>query len=291
MKPHTFRYNYESELEITIKKMVKDALCEDLNSEHSGSDITAELIPETTISNASLISRETGIFCGREWFAEVFKQLDQNVEITWGVKDGDVLSPDMEICQLDGSARSILTGERVAMNFVQTLSATATLTHKYVKLLEGTTCRLLDTRKTLPGFRLAQKYAVKCGGGHNHRIGLFDAYLIKENHIMACGGINNAITKARENYPNAPIEIEVENLDEFKTALQAGAEVIMLDNFSNEDKLKAVEINSGKAALEASGNIDERTIMSVAETGVDYISVGAITKHIQALDLSLRLLS
>ncbi len=291
MKPHTFRYDYKLVLTDTIKQMVKIALAEDLNTDKGGSDITAELIPESHHVTASLICREQGILCGKEWFNEVFRQVDPDVNIKWSADDGDNLTADQELCTLQGSARAIMTGERSAMNFLQTLSGTATETGKYVNKLKGTDCRLLDTRKTLPGFRLAQKYAVTCGGGYNHRTGLFDAFLIKENHILACGGIKKAIQQANKNYPEHPVEVEVEDLGEFRQALVAGADVIMLDNFSNEDKVQAVELNQGRVALEASGNITLETLAKVAKTGVDYISIGAITKNISALDLSLRVIT
>ena len=291
MKPHTFRFNYQDALHQTIIQMVQNALAEDLNSLEGGSDITAELIPETAMVKASLICREAGILCGKDWFDQVFEQLDSSITINWSVNDGDKLIANMELCQLEGPARAILTGERCAMNFLQTLSGTATTTNLYVAALSGTDCRLLDTRKTIPGFRLAQKYAVTCGGGHNHRIGLFDAFLIKENHIIACGGMSEAISQARLNHPEHPIEVEVENLAEYELALTAGANVIMLDNFSDQDKVTAVKRNNTQCALEASGNISLEIIESVAKTGVDYISVGAITKNVQSLDLSLRLLS
>jgi len=271
--------------------MVMVALAEDLNTANGGSDITAELIPEEHDVTASLISREPGILCGKEWFDEVFRQIDADVSIKWSADDGDDLTADQVLCTLQGSARAILTGERSAMNFLQTLSGTATETRKYVKKLQGTDCRLLDTRKTLPGFRLAQKYAVTCGGGYNHRTGLFDAFLIKENHIFACGGIDKAIQQANQNHPEHPVEVEVEDLGEFQLALDAGGDVVMLDNFSNKDKVEAVMLNQGCAALEASGNITLDTLSEVAKTGVDYISIGAITKNISALDLSLRVIN
>ncbi|MCP4272153.1 MAG: carboxylating nicotinate-nucleotide diphosphorylase [Gammaproteobacteria bacterium] len=291
MKPHTFRYDYKLVLTDTIKQMVKIALAEDLNTDKGGSDITAELIPESHHVTASLVCRKQGILCGKEWFNEVFRQVDPDVNIKWSADDGDNLTADQELCTLQGSARAIMTGERSAMNFLQTLSGTATETGKYVTKLEGTDCRLLDTRKTLPGFRLAQKYAVTCGGGYNHRTGLFDAFLIKENHILTCGGIKKAIQQANKNYPEHPVEVEVEDLGEFRQALVAGADVIMLDNFSNEDKVKAVALNQEHVALEASGNITLETLAKVAKTGVDYISIGAITKNISALDLSLRVIT
>ncbi|MFT5452278.1 MAG: nicotinate-nucleotide pyrophosphorylase (carboxylating) [Enterobacterales bacterium] len=292
MKPHTFRFDYLDSLNGTIKQMVEIALAEDLNSSaiNKGVDITAELIPEAHRVVASLISREEGIVCGTDWVNEVFRQLGDEVKINWKVKDGDKLEANSELCTLEGPARVILTGERASMNFLQTLSGTATVTGLYVAELAGTACRLLDTRKTLPGFRLAQKYAVTCGGGHNHRIGLFDAFLIKENHILACGGIDNAVGQANRNHPGHPVEVEVESLGELDSALKAGADVVMLDNFSLEDMVSAVGRNNHQAALEASGNITLKTLAGVAKTGVDYISVGAITKNIQALDLSLRIL-
>ena len=291
MKPHTFRFDYKLALTDTITKMVKEALAEDLNTLEHGTDITAALIPEQQNIKASLICREEGILCGKDWFNEVFKQLDSTISIKWNVDDGDELTANMEICQLEGSARAILTGERAAMNFLQTLSGTATVTTKYAAKLIGTDCRLLDTRKTIPGFRLAQKYAVTCGGGHNHRIGLFDAFLIKENHILACGGIDKAVRQANESHPEHPVEVEVESIDELTLALDAGADVVMLDNFTNDEKVQAVRINADRAVLEASGDITLDNLAEVAKTGVDYISVGAITKHIRALDLSLRVKS
>ncbi len=291
MKTHTSRYNYKLVLTDTVKQMVSIALAEDLNTANNGSDITAELIPEAHHVTASLICREPGILCGKEWFNEVFRQIDPDVVINWLADDGDNLIADQGLCTLQGPARAIMTGERSAMNFLQALSGTATETGKYVAKLEGTNCRLLDTRKTLPGFRLAQKYAVTCGGGYNHRIGLFDVFLIKENHILACGGIDKAIRQANRNHPEHPVEVEVEDLDEFQLAVDAGADVIMLDNFSNEDKVKAVTFNQKHVVLEASGNITLETLAKVAKTGVDYISIGAITKNISALDLSLRVIS
>jgi len=291
MKPHTFRYDYQPALAQTIKQMVQQALAEDLNTLEDGTDITAELIPELQQIKATLISREAGILCGKDWFNAVFKQLDGDVKINWMADDGDRLNAGMEICRLQGSARAILTGERTAMNLLQTLSGTATVTAQYVAQLAGSNCRLLDTRKTIPGFRLAQKYAVTCGGGHNHRIGLFDAFLIKENHILACGGIAKAVKQANDNHPEHPVEVEVENLAELEQALNAGADVIMLDNFSNDDKIAAVRLNQGRSALEASGDITLETLATVAKTGVDYISVGAITKNVNALDLSLRVVN
>ena len=289
MKPHTFRHDYSVILAANIETRVRQALHEDLNSSDQKSDITAQLIPKNTNVSGILICREEGILCGKDWFNEVFRQLDSNIVVDWFVSDGDKLTPNLKLCDVTGPARAILSGERTAMNFLQTLSGTATETSRYVSKIQDTNCRLLDTRKTLPGLRLAQKYAVVTGGGYNHRIGLFDAYLIKENHIIACGSIENAIKQANKLHPEHPVEIEVENLVEFEKALEAGADVIMLDNFSLVEQCEATKINRGKAALEASGNINLDTIGAIAKTGIDYISVGAITKNVTALDLSLRL--
>ncbi len=276
-------------LEDDIKLNVQCALIEDLGGKlDKNLDVTAQLIPEGTINEATVITRESGIFCGKEWVCEVYRQLGGNVEITWFVEDGDVIEPSQKLFSLKGDARTMLTAERTTLNFVQTLSGVATLTNSYVKAIAGTSCRLLDTRKTVPGLRTALKYAVKCGGGHNHRIGLFDMYLIKENHIMACGGIAKAIEKAHELNPGKRVEVEVESLKELKEALDAKADVIMLDNFDFEMMVEAVKITDHKAELEISGNVTLETISRFAETGVDYISVGALTKHVRALDLSMR---
>jgi len=251
-------------------------------------DITANLIPADARNTATLITREHGVFCGQAWAEEVFKQLGGEVKIDWHVQDGDQVKPNQILCTLEGPARALLTGERNAMNFIQTLSGCASITAQYAKQLEGTECRLLDTRKTIPGLRSALKYAVACGGGFNHRIGVFDAYLIKENHIIACGGITQAISTAKQLNPGKPVEVETESLQELEEAIQAGADIIMLDNFSIEMMREAVAINAGRAALENSGNVTLETIGDYARTGVDYISVGALTKHIKALDLSMR---
>lgn len=272
-----------------ITRMVSDTLKEDLGGTlDPNADITASLIPADTTNTATLITREAGVFCGVAWAEEVFKQLGGEVTIDWQVQDGDTLEPNQVICTLTGPARILLTGERNAMNFIQTLSGCATETARYVKALEGTHCKLLDTRKTLPGLRYALKYAVSCGGGFNHRIGVYDAYLIKENHIIACGGLEKAIQTAKALNPGKPVEIETESLDELSRAIDAGADIVMLDNFSVEMMLEAVKINQGRAALENSGNVTMETLRTYAETGVDYISVGALTKHIKALDLSMR---
>lgn len=284
-------------LENDIRLAVKAALDEDLGQGGANADITAELIPEDKIAEATLITREEGVFCGKAWAEQVFNQLGGTVAIHWHVDDGDLVVPNQVLCELSGPARAILTGERTAMNFIQTLSGVASLTKIYVDKLAGTDCRLLDTRKTIPGLRTAQKYAVTCGGGKNHRIGLYDAFLIKENHIMACGGIKAAIDKARSLHPTKPVEVEVESLDELTQALDAGSDIIMLDNFDITMMLEAVSINDGYKArgggakLEVSGNVTLDTLGEFAKTGVDFISVGALTKHVRAMDLSLRLKS
>lgn len=267
-----------------IQSQVKLALLEDIGQQ----DLTADLIPETTQAKARLICRENGVLCGRDWFASVFAQLDPAIEIDWQKHDGDPLLANDVICEMTGSARHILTGERTAMNFMQTLSATASLTRLYADALDGLPVALLDTRKTLPGYRMAQKYAVRCGGGVNHRFGLFDAILIKENHIQAAGSIAASVQQARTLHPTVSVEVEVENLDELQQALDAQADIILLDNFSLNDLSQAVAINQGRTKLEASGGITLANIRQLAETGVDRISVGALTKDIQALDLSLR---
>ena len=289
-------------LQQDIRRAVRAALLEDLgdaltalDQPDASADITAQLIPADRISTARVITREAGVFCGQPWVDEVFAQLGGEVKVEWKVQDGERLAPNQELFRLHGPARVLLTGERNALNFVQTLSGVATLTARYVAELEGTDCRLLDTRKTLPGLRSAQKYAVTCGGGKNHRIGLYDAFLIKENHIMACGGIRQAVDTARSLYPNKPVEVEVESLEELALALDSGTDIIMLDNFDITKMVEAVEMNNqykakgAGAKLEVSGNVTLDTLAEFAKTGVDYISVGALTKHVRALDLSLRL--
>ena len=279
-------------IEQEIAQSVSLALNEDLNGLSAAEgDITANLIPEDKRSKATVITRDDAVFCGKAWTQEVFRQLGDQVTITWHVKDGDFVLANSPLFTLQGPARTLLTGERTALNFIQTLSGIATTTKYYSDLIASTQCKLLDTRKTLPGLRNASKYAVVCGGGFNHRIGLYDAYLIKENHIMACGGIKQAITVANQQHPERWVEVEVESIDELKQALDAGAQRIMLDNFSIAMMLEAVAINKGnsrQADLEVSGNVDNTTILSYAETGVDYISVGALTKHVHAVDLSMR---
>ena len=282
-------------LQQDISRAVRAALLEDLgdaltalDQPDASADITAQLIPVDRISTARVITREAGVFCGQPWVDEVFAQLGGEVKVEWKVQDGERLSPNQELFRLHGPARVLLTGERNALNFVQTLSGVATLTARYVAELAGTECRLLDTRKTLPGLRTAQKYAVTCGGGKNHRIGLYDAYLIKENHILACGGIAPAIAQARHLNPGKPVEVEVESLAELEQALAALADIVMLDNFDIPMMKEAVHLNQGRAKLEVSGNVTLDTLASYAATGVDFISVGALTKHVRALDLSMR---
>lgn len=282
-------------LQQDIRRAVRAALLEDLgdaltarDQPDASADITAQLIPADRISTARVITREAGVFCGQPWVDEVFTQLGGDVQVEWLVQDGEVLTPNQELFRLHGPARTLLTGERNALNFVQTLSGVATLTARYVAELAGTDCRLLDTRKTLPGLRSAQKYAVTCGGGKNHRIGLYDAYLIKENHILACGGIAQAIAEARRLNPGKPVEVEVESLAELTQALAAHADIVMLDNFDVPMMREAVALNQGLAKLEVSGNVTLDTLAEYAATGVDFISVGALTKHVRALDLSMR---
>ncbi|WP_446809545.1 carboxylating nicotinate-nucleotide diphosphorylase [Methylomonas sp. 2BW1-5-20] len=259
-------------------------LAEDIGS----GDITAKIIPASTRAQATVLTREPMVLCGRAWFEAVFQQLSPEVVIEWLRNEGDAVPADTLLCRLNGPARALLTGERTALNLLQTLSATATITRRYADAVAGTGCKVLDTRKTLPGLRVAQKYAVKCGGCFNHRIGLFDAVLIKENHIIAAGSISEAVRLARS-YGDEPVEVEVENLEEFAQALAALPNRIMLDNFSLADMSIAVERNRGTVELEASGNITLENIRSVAETGVDYISIGALTKNLAAVDLSMRI--
>jgi nicotinate-nucleotide pyrophosphorylase (carboxylating) len=272
-----------------IQQSVKIALQEDIGT----GDLTGELIAKDYQCSAALISREKAIFCGTAWFNETFKQVDSTVQIEWHIQDGDVCQINQVLCTLHGLARSLFTAERTAMNFVQTLSATATQTSIYVAKVKNTHCQILDTRKTLPGLRLAQKYAVTQGGGYNHRAGLYDAILIKENHVQSCGGIKPALKQAYKIVsamtPKPLVEIEVENLNEFKEALAMNVQRMLLDNFSIAELEQAVLINQGQSELEASGNITLATVESYAQTGVDFISIGAITKHIKALDLSLRI--
>jgi len=270
-----------------ISTQVKLALQEDINT----GDVTADLIPKENQSSATVICRDDAILSGVAWFNEVFQQIDNNVEVEWKFKDGDTINANSVLCRLSGNARAILSGERAALNFVQTLSATATLTNQFVTKIAGTKTKILDTRKTLPNLRDAQKYAVLCGGGRNHRIGLYDMILIKENHIMAAGSITKAVAQAKVLHPSIKVEVETENLEEFREASKAGADIIMLDNFELGLMKEAVEENKdngGIIKLEASGGVNLETVSGIAETGVDFISVGQITKDIYAVDLSMR---
>lgn len=267
-----------------IDSQVKLALLEDIGQQ----DLTANLIPADASASARLITREDAVLCGRDWFQAVFSQLDPHIDIQWHAADGDRLQADSTICTIAGPARAILTGERTAMNFLQTLSATATLSGRYADAVAGLPVKVLDTRKTLPGWRVAQKYAVRCGGCFNHRFGLFDGILIKENHIHAAGSITGAVSQAKSLGAGVDIEVEVENLDELEQALQAGAGIVLLDNFNLSQLKQAVALSQHRALLEASGGIGLDTIREIAETGVDRISVGALTKDIRAVDLSLR---
>lgn len=282
---------------------VQRALAEDIG----GGDITALLIPEDSASEATIISRENAVICGIPWVNEVFRQLDPGIALDWAAADGDNIIANQTLCHLKGNSRALLTGERTALNFLQTLSGTATVSRQYAQLVEHSSTRILDTRKTLPGLRLAQKYAVRTGGCHNHRMGLYDAFLIKENHIAACGGIGKAVARARERAPGKPVEVEVENLEECRAALDAGVERIMLDNFTPAQIEAAVtlrntlgkEPRSGEhgaadqnatTAFEVSGNIDKHSLATYRTPGVDFISSGAITKHCHAVDFSMRIL-
>ncbi|MCK8517106.1 carboxylating nicotinate-nucleotide diphosphorylase [Methylonatrum kenyense] len=267
-----------------IEGEVRRALQEDIGP----GDLTAELIPADRQMAASVITREAAVLCGTAWFDTVFRVLDPAVEITWQAGDGDRISADQLLCTLNGPARAILTGERTALNFLQTLSGTATAARQYVDAVAGTGVQILDTRKTIPGLRLAQKYAAACGGCRNHRIGLFDAILIKENHIAAAGSITSAVEAARKHHPGVHVEVETEDLAELREALAAGADSVMLDDYSLTDMKKARQSAGPDHPLEASGSVSLETIRTVAETGVSYISVGAITKHLRAVDLSMR---
>ena len=274
----------QSLLEQTIQINIEQALQEDIGD----GDITALLTPENEQAIANILSRENMILAGQPWVNALIQAFDANVQITWLKQDGDQVEANEVFLQLSGSARSLLTVERPALNFIQTLSAVATKTAQYVQQLEGLNTKLLDTRKTLPGLRIAQKYAVAVGGGQNHRLGLFDAFLIKENHIMAAGGITLAIQQAHQIAPNKPVEVEVETWDELNQALDAGADIVMLDNFSQQQMIDAVKHVAGRCKLEASGNITIENLRHVATTGVDYISMGVLTKDVTAIDLSMR---
>jgi nicotinate-nucleotide pyrophosphorylase (carboxylating) len=270
-----------------IPDQVRRALAEDIGT----GDVTALMIPPDTLARAKLITREPMVVCGTAWFDETFRQLDARVVVDWRTAEGDLVPAGSVLCELRGSARAMLTGERTAMNFLQTLSGTATLTRRYADAVAGTGCQVLDTRKTLPGLRDAQKYAVRCGGGRNHRMGLYDMVLIKENHIVAAGSVEAALARARAVAPGVPVEIEVETLDEFAAALAARPDIIMLDEFTDGDMRSAVQMNKAAGEpvrLEASGGVDLESLRRVAATGVNYISIGSLTKHLRAIDLSMR---
>lgn len=269
-------------------QMIINQVANSLDEDVGSGDISAELIDQSTLLDTELLVREDAVLCGRPWFDEVFRQCDDAVKVNWLATDGDSVKAGQVICEISGNARAILTAERSALNFLQTLSATATETRRYTDLISDSECRILDTRKTIPQLRHAQKYAVICGGGNNHRIGLFDAYLIKENHLAACGSIALAVTKARQMNPQKLIEVEVENLGQLEQAIDAGVNRALLDNFSLSQIEQAVSINQKRIELEASGNIDEQSLRDIADTGVDFVSIGALTKHIRAIDFSLR---
>ena len=269
-----------------IINQVANALDEDVGS----GDISAELVEADTQLRTQLLVREDAVLCGIPWFDEVFRQCDPAIGTRWQNRDGDAVSADTVICEVSGPARPLLTGERCALNFLQTLSGTATATRAYAKKIAHTRCRVLDTRKTIPQLRIAQKYAVRCGGGENHRIGLFDAYLIKENHLAACGGIADAVERARQLNPDRLLEVEVEDLDQLQQSIDAGVDRALLDNFSIDLLREAVGLNRRRIQLEASGDINADTLVAVAETGVDFVSIGALTKHLRAIDYSLRFL-
>jgi nicotinate-nucleotide pyrophosphorylase (carboxylating) len=271
-----------------IQEVVARALAEDVGP----GDVTADLVPAGCGARAKVVSREDAVLCGTDWFDEVFAQLDPAVAIEWTVGDGARIRAGTELCRLDGPARPLLTGERTALNFLQTLSGTATMARRYADAVEGTGCRVLDTRKTLPGLRAAQKYAVACGGATNHRRGLYDALLVKENHILAAGGIGASLAAARAAHPGLTVEIEVESLDELEAALDGGADIVLLDNFAPETLREAVARTRARPGcltrLEASGNVELENVRRIAETGVDFVSVGGLTKHLRAVDLSMR---
>lgn len=273
-----------AQLQADIERSVRWALEEDIGS----GDITAELIPAGRPATATVITREAAVLCGRPWVNEVFRQLDPSVQLEWAVEDGNRIAPNQVLVTLHGPARSLLTGERTALNFLQTLSGTATTARSYADLVAGTGVTVLDTRKTIPGLRTAQKYAVRCGGCENHRMGLYDAFLIKENHIAACGGIVEAVAKARELYPARPTEVEVESLEEVMQALAAEADIIMLDNFSDSEAIQAIQEIAGRTKVEISGNLSAETIGKVCNLKPDYVSAGALTKNILSIDLSMR---
>jgi nicotinate-nucleotide pyrophosphorylase (carboxylating) len=271
-----------------LADQVARALAEDVGA----GDLTAALVPAERAGRATVITREDAVICGQPWFDEVFRQLDSSVRVAWDVAEGSAVAAGQRLCQLAGPARPLLTGERTALNFLQSLSGTATTARRWADLLVGLPCRVLDTRKTIPGLRRAQKYAVRRGGGSNHRMGLYDGILVKENHIMAAGSIAAAVTAARMAGASVPVEVEVETLDELRQALDAGADMALLDEFTLDELRAAVAMNRshprGPVKLEASGSVTLKTLRPIAETGVDFISVGSLTKHLRAVDLSMR---
>lgn len=291
---------YQTELNAHIQANVTTALLEDLRllsrkrhgekpAEFLSLDITAKLIPREKMGKATIITRQQAVLCGQQWVDACFKTLDPDCTITWLAQDGDHVKENQVLCEISGNARAMLSAERSALNFLQTLSSTATATQKYVTLVTGTQAKILDTRKTLPGMRVAQKYAVKTGGGHNQRTALYDGILIKENHIMAAGGIHPVLAEAKRIAPEGmSIQIEVESIEQLREALEAGAKLILLDNFNLDMMREAVKFNAGRAELEASGGVNIDTVRAIAETGVDRISIGALTKDIQSIDLSMR---
>lgn len=272
------------DLEVLIGEQVAQALAEDVGD----GDISAALIDADARLDTELLLREDAVLCGTRWFDEVFRQCDPSIATAWSARDGDELRAGSVVCRVGGPARALLTAERTALNFLQTLSGTATATRALTRRIAHTRCRLLDTRKTIPLLRRAQKYAVACGGGVNHRLGLFDAYLIKENHLAASAGIAAAVARARRLHPDKMLEVEVENLAQLEQAIDAGVDRALLDNFSRDGLTEAVGLNRGRIELEASGNIDADNLVGIAETGVDFVSVGALTKHLRAIDFSLR---
>jgi nicotinate-nucleotide pyrophosphorylase (carboxylating) len=277
-------FAHSAELDTAITDNVRAALTEDVGP----GDISAALIDPSRQARANVVSRESGVFCGLGWVQETCAQVDPQISLEFHVADGDNIQPDQRLFTINGPARGLLTAERTLLNFVGILSGTATATRRYVDLISGTGARLLDTRKTIPGLRLGQKYAVYCGGGSNHRFGLFDAFLIKENHLVAAGGVSAAVGAAQRKYPESRVEVEVETLDQLKQAIDAGADIALIDNFSVADTQAAVAVAGHHIELESSGGIDEKTITDIAATGVNYISVGTITKQVSPLDLSMR---
>lgn len=274
---------------MNLAEAVTDDVRRALREDVGAGDLTADLLPAGSTASARVISREAAVLSGSAWFEEVFRQLDSRVSVAWEAMDGAALEPEQLVCRLHGPTAALVTGERTALNFLQLLSGTASVTREHVEALGESATRLLDTRKTVPGLRLAQKHAVRCGGGVNHRLGLFDALLIKENHVLACGSVSAAVAHARARHPGRSVECEVETLAELEEAVLAGADIVLLDNFSLQDMRRAVELNAGRARLEVSGNVALDQLAGIAATGVDYISCGGLTKHVRAVDFSMRI--